>query len=377
MRIGYVHVLPLEYYPPARNALVHLASIDQWLLRAWTSANRRNLPQWTESAVTLRRPAHPDARTALPLRMLGYGGWHLRTAAELAGWRPDAIIAVEPHSALAVWLYYRLFAGSASLFIHHHEYYAPEDFDAPGMRVLRATRRLEQRDLFPRALWVSQTNDERLRLLLSWNPAIRKSAAMVLPNYPPREWIAKAQGVPRSAPSSRLRLIYLGSASFRDTFIREVATWAAERTSSVSLHVCGDNVDPRVWTWLASLGASNITSNTGGISYDDLPELLTQFDVGLVLYKGNTLNFVHNVPNKAIEYLACGLDVWYPREMVAMRGFHSRFADLPLREIDFRAMPDSELLPSRTRHSSEEFPFTCEAAMTPLVAALRLVEKKT
>jgi hypothetical protein len=301
--------------------------------------------------------------------MLGYTSWHMRVAAELAMWRPHAIISVEPHSTLATWTYYNVFRGNAGLYIHHHEYYAPEDYSADGMRLLRATRGLEQRDLFRRAKWVSQTNEERLRLLREWNPEITNASAHVLPNYPPEAWTLRASRSKHDR-SDKLRMIYVGSASLADTYILEIGRWAAEHAMTVSLHVIGDNVAGDVWTSLQSLGADNITLDPKGCDYDSLPQLLTKYDVGLVLYKGNTLNFVHNVPNKAIEYLAAGLEVWYPSEMRGMRVFHASYPQLPLREVDFSSLLQT---PPHLLHQSGAmtlFPFTAESALAPLIATL-------
>ena len=369
MKIAYVHVLPLEYYPPARNTLTHLAHHRGWTVRAWTTANRRGLRPWSDPHVEITRRWDADPSSSLPARMLGYTSWHTRVAAELAMWKPQAIISVEPHSTLATWTYYNVFRGKADLYIHHHEYYAPEDYSAEGMRLLRATRGLEQRDLFRRARWISQTNEERLRLLREWNPEITDASARVLPNYPPEAWTLRASRSQHDR-SDTLRMIYVGSASLADTYIREIAQWAAKHAASVSLHVTGDNVAGETWSSLQSLGANNITLGPKGCDYDSLPQLLTKFDVGLVLYKGNTLNFVHNVPNKAIEYLAAGLEVWYPREMQGMRDFHTTHSQLPLREVDFSSLPDA---PPHLLHQSGAmtlFPFTAETALAPLVEAL-------
>lgn len=377
MKIAYVHALPLEYYPPATNLLDLMNARDSWQVRAWTTANRRGMPAWRHERMDVTRFAHPSSSVPLPLRLQGYLSWHFRTAASIARWKADTVISVEPHSALAVWLYYRIFRGTAALFIHHHEYYSPADFMQPGMRLLRATFRAERDDLFARAQWVSQTNEDRVRLLMQWSPAIRHGAAKAMPNYPPEKWVRKANAAMRpSRMTKHLRLVYLGSASFEDAFIREIATWAAERPEIATLHVCGNNVKPEVWGWLRSLGAANISIDERGVAYEDLPRFLTDFDVGLVLYKGNTLNFVHNVPNKAIEYLACGLEVWYPTPMKSMGEFHRRFNHLRMREVDFARMPAFELTPLTHAESTSEFPFTAEAATAPLMTALERVSAR-
>ena len=165
-------------------------------------------------------------------------------------------------------------------------------------------------------------------------------------------------------------MIYVGSASLADTYIVEIGRWAAEHARTVSLHVIGDNVAGDVWTSLQSLGADNITLDPKGCDYDSLPQLLTKYDVGLVLYKGNTLNFVHNVPNKAIEYLAAGLEVWYPSEMRGMRAFHASHPQLPLREVDFSSLPQTAPHLLHQSGAMTLFPFTAESALAPLIATL-------
>jgi len=373
VRVAYLHVLPLEYYPPATSTLTVFSRQPGWTVSAWTSGNRRGLSEWQHRDVEVRRPGFPRPDASLPGRTAGYAAWHVRVAAEIAAFKPDVLISVEPHSALAAWLYYKACRGAARLFIHHHEYYAPEDFAREGMRVLRRTLPLERRDLFPRAEWVSQTNDERLRLLREWSPGIRDGAARVLPNYPTRQWVTRAAAIPRTPAAGVMRLIYIGSASFEDTFIREAAEWVAHNPGTASLHVAGNNIQPDVWRWLAELGAPNVTSDSSGFEYDELPELLRQFDVGLVLYKGNTANFVHNVPNKAIEYLACGLNVWYPIQMIGMSDFGTQFPAMPEKAFDFGSLPllagERLVAPAGL---GDAFPFTAEAALAPMIGEIAM-----
>jgi hypothetical protein len=369
MKLAYVHILPIEYYPPATNALTIFSGRKSWQVRAWTTRNARGAAAWTHNGIEIRRPFHAAPDRPFLQRMAGYTNWHLRTALELARWKPDAILAVEPHSMLAVWLYFELLGGSAKLFVHHHEYYAPEDYTRPGMRLLAVSRRIERDSLWRRTVWVSETNDQRLKLLLKDNPSIRQDAARVLPNYPPQEWIERASDAGSSRTDARTRLIYLGSASLEDTFIREVAEWVASRPSDFSLHVTGNNVAASVWAFIRKLAAPNITIDTDGAAYERLPEVLSQFDVGLILYKGNTLNFVYNVPNKAIEYLACGLEVWYPREMTGMREFREDHGEFRIEEIDFTRLGEIAPRPVR-RETVNAFPFTAEGALARLITEL-------
>jgi glycosyltransferase involved in cell wall biosynthesis len=367
MKVAYVHPLPLEYYPPARNTLRIFALRKNWDVRAWSSDNKRGLPPSRTAGVQVFRRGHGKSEEPAGLRAARYALWHLRTAADLARWAPDVLIAVEPHANLAVWTYYAALRGSAKLFIHHHEYYAEQDYLRNGMRLLRASRRIERDSLLERAVWFSQTNATRLALFEKSHPKLRPGAGRVLPNYPPRDWINRVR--PDATPNPGVtRLVYVGAASFEDTFIREAALWVRGSPDSLSLHVTGDNVSPDVWAWLESLGAANITTDRNGVDYDVLPQLLAAYDAGLVLYKGNTLNFVHNVPNKAIEYLACGLETWYPAEMEGLRTFHELHDTLPMKQLDFRSLPAHPLRASRREVTS--FPFNCETALEPLIAEM-------
>jgi hypothetical protein len=368
MRIAYIHVLPLEYYPPATTTLDLLSRVPGWEIRAWSSKNDRHSAEWDSASVAVERPRQSQRNASLPSRMAGYLNWHGRTAYRVARWKPDVVISVEPHSALASWTYYKIFSGRARLFIHHHEYYAPRDFEGSGMRLLRATRRLERSYLFDRAEWISQTNLHRLRLLEQWNPTVTEKGH-VFPNYPPEKWIARATALPRNHSDSRTRFLYVGSASLSDTFIGEFAQWVAARPEKATLHVVGNNISPDVWSNLRALRAANISFDERGCTYEGVAEILHNFDVGLVLYRGNTQNFEYNVPNKAIEYLAGRLEVWYPKEMRGMAEFHASHPALELREMNFLDLPID--VPASTNVASDaEFPFTAESATRPLIESI-------
>jgi hypothetical protein len=370
MKIAYVHPLPLEYYPPARNTLDVFSRQIGWEVRAWSSDNLRRLPVWSPGNFSVIRHRHGQPGESLAARTAGYAAWHLRTAIDLARWRPQVVMSVEPHANLAVWSYYSMMRGDAALFIHHHEYYSEEDYFREGMRLLRAGRRIERDSLLERAVWVSQTNAARLDLFRQSHPKLLPGAGRILPNYPPAQWTVGARNEAAS-DSNLTRLVYVGAASFEDTFIREAAEWVRRHPDVLSLHVTGDNVAADVWEWLESLDAANITTDRKGVDYRLLPSLLSRFDAGLVLYKGNTLNFVHNVPNKATEYLACGLETWYPAEMEGMRAFHESHDDLPMRQLDFRALPSEP--PRARRRPVTSFELTCESALEPLIAEINRV----
>ncbi|MFC1795956.1 hypothetical protein ACFL1V_02530 [Pseudomonadota bacterium] len=378
MKIAYLHNLPLEYYPPASNFLDLAGQSKEAEVRVFTTHNRKQRKEYESEAIKITRSNPPDPQAFAPWRLLVALWWHLRTAISLLSLRPDAIIYVEPHSAIAAYLYCRFFQGSARLFIHHHEFYELENYDRPGMRMPRLGNHLERSYLFQRAVWISQTNMDRLRLAKRDNPDISSSVWNILPNYPPQTWAERTPARFQQAMRSPLRLIYVGSASFEDTYIEEIVRWAAAFPEQVELHVCGYNVAPDVWDWLAKEQFANVSYDARGYVYEDLPSVLETFDIGLVLYKGNTTNFIYNVPNKVFEYLQCGLDVWYPVEMAAIRNFQFQSPD-SLRELNFARL--NELLPNKPpafdRHSEAGSFYTSERAFAPLLKKLGIEQQAT
>jgi len=371
MKIAYVHILPLEYYPPASNFLDLLGRQVSVRVHAYSTDNRKSRASHTNQSIAISRGRSPDPGSNPMLRLLVVLWWHLKTAISLAIFKPHSIIYIEPHSAIAAWLYYRLFRGKARLFIHHHEYYAPVDYNRPGMRIPRLGFRLEKSDLFQRAEWISQTNEDRLRLVRGDNPEVAEKVWHILPNFPPEGWAGiPAPNQPGSGKSG-IRLIYVGSASFEDTYIKEIVSWAASHPEEVELHICGYNVAREVWEWLEQEQFSNVSFDSSGYRYEELPEILSAFDVGLVLYKGNTSNFVYNVPNKVFEYLACGLEVWYPSEMLSIRKFQQD-NPAPLRELRFPELEDLQLgtIQSKGLDVNTCVQFTAERAFAPLFDAL-------
>lgn len=192
------------------------------------------------------------------------------------------------------------------------------------MRLVKLCHRLEQGLLFSRAAWISQTNAERLKLFLGDNPGVNAGRCWVMPNYPPADWYRsrnRAWGAGDTVPTA---FVYVGSLSLRDTYVREFVAWLlAQPPGSCRLDIYGYNVDGETCRFLTDVAgrSSRVGFHPEGIAYDRVPEILNACHVGLLLYRACTTNFVFNATNKLFEYLACGLDVIYPREMRGVRPY--------------------------------------------------------
>jgi hypothetical protein len=68
-----------------------------------------------------------------------------------------------------------------------------------------------------------------------------------------------------------------------------------------------------------------------------------RYQIGIILHKGDTLNYVHNAPNKLFEYLVCGLDVWFPNEMQGVYPYERNDAFPKVISVDFTRMKNFDI----------------------------------
>jgi hypothetical protein len=284
------------------------------------------------------------------------------------------VLSVEPHSALAAWIWKVLLRGRGALMIHHHEYYAPADRHRPGNRTTQFNQFFEKR-LLPCAVWVSQTNTDRLSFFRRDHPELTDTQCHVQPNFPPAAWlnhVSPSAPWPRSA-SDTLQLVYVGSVSLHDTYIGPLVEWlVSPANTTCTLDIYSYNLDPATRSFLERHHGGRLTFHAGGIDYDDLPKVLSRYDVGLILYRGTTINFVYNATNKLFEYLTCGLDVWYPSCTLGVAPYARSTAAPRILETDFDNLQALDLSLRRIRSHLPLCPWTStsEDAMKPLLELL-------
>jgi hypothetical protein len=364
VKLVILHQLPVELYPPVINWLRTISTHPGIAAAVITSPNQRSVITADLPGVSFIRLPFANASQIAPLRWLLFLFWHMRAALQLYRWRPDAVLSVEPHSALAAWIWKVLLRGRGMLLIHHHEYYSPSDYLSRGNRLIRINRLFENR-LLRKADWVSQTNSDRMNLFRQDHPDLTDSQCRVLPNYPPRAWF---QQQPKTAPWPKspegpLRLVYVGSVSLKDTWIGPLVEWlvcSSNRTCTLSVY--SSNIDDATRRFLEERQGGPVTLHAEGVEYDMLPKVLSQYDVGLILYRCRTLNFVYNATNKLFEYLVCGLDVWYPPCMLGVKSFACSNAAPRIIETNFEQMNlvDMNSRKSRNCQTKNIWEMSCE-----------------
>ena len=346
--LAVVHWLPAEMYPPTMNLVRYFADSGRWQVALHTSANHRNLPDFRHSGVAIHRSPAPGRRRA-GRRAWAYLMFHLGTALRLIVARPDVVLYVEPQSAFPVFLA-SFSRRRFPLFIHHHEYHDPEQFLRPGMRLPRLFHRLERSRLFQRADWISHTNEKRLELFLRDHPDVDPALGRILPNYPPASWFGFPNHAWAGEAPAPLRMVYVGSLSRKDTYIEEIVSWLREQPAqSVTLDIFAYNLHQETHDFLKANEGRGVRFFSEGITYDALPNTLREYHTGLLLYKANTTNYQYNATNKLFEYLACGLDVLFPTQMLGVKPYARQDVAPRVMEVDFerRAGLDLSILADR------------------------------
>jgi hypothetical protein len=278
---------------------------------------------------------------------------------------PDAILYYETLSAGAPWLFKKLFKKNMQICIHYHEYTSPLEYSS-GMVLNKWLHKLE-RDSYNKANWVSHTNADRMRLFLSDLNGKLPSATYTLPNYPPARWRGKRAG----RKDRRIGFVYVGALSMESMYVKETAIFVMNHKDHCYWDIYSTNLSQEVIEYLEKLSDSNINFK-GGLPYDQLPEVLPSYDIGLILYKGHIPNYIYNVPNKLFEYHVCGLDVWFPHSMKSSLGYCTVGTYPRIIAVNFQALasidPEKEADHSGLVWNQHEF--VCEEVFKPLADKL-------
>jgi hypothetical protein len=370
-RIAIIHYQPVEVYPPMLNVLNAICeAFPGRKIKVFTTALTIGLDWFVPPSkdMEMKRTTPLKISDPAPLRMLHYIRFYLGSLLSLIRFRPDTVIYYESISAFPALIYKRFVNRKARLFIHYHEYTTKAEYQA-GMQLVNRFHRMELA-VYPRANWLSHTNEDRMQQFKADYPGISWPPAHIFPNYPPRSWIeaCRMENKPTSRP---VRFVYVGALSNITMYCREFCEWILQMEGAATLELYAHNVDHSAREFLDSLETPYIREK-GGVNYFELPSVMRTYDVGVILYRGLNPNFVYNAPNKLFEYLACGLDVWFPEEMIGCHAYETSGTRPQVIRMDFKHTENWQmeaLLPTPELKYKESVYF-CENAIAPLVAEL-------
>jgi hypothetical protein len=327
MSIALLHFQPLENYPPVMNCIRDLEDSKVTELKIFSTYSQNN---WFNSPYTIYRFGNCTASRWA--RYWTYLYFNLACFFFLCYYRPKKVLYYETYSSWPVYWYKKLFP-SVYVFIHFHEYVS--DKEKKESSAYFKYLLIKETAILKKAIWISHTNDDRMRLFQQDYYFVSKDQCHILPNYPPADWAARAQRIhTKRQVSVSKHMVYVGALGLETTYIKEIADWIEKQQGAITLNIYCNNVEFAVIEFLNKLNSSYITINKT-IPYYELPELLANYDIGLVLYNGHIPNYVYNVPNKVFEYLACGLQVWYSEELVSTNKFKQEYDIQQLISINF------------------------------------------
>lgn len=311
-KLFVVHYLPIDYYPPVLNLINTLE--DKIIIFVSTMRKSNVLSELKYKKAKIYHIIHENKSDSSLKILLKYFLFSLFSLIYLIQKKPDVVLYYESVSAFPVYLYKRFFNKSVKLCIHYHEYMTPAEYNLPGRRLAKFNHRLETSYLFRVACWISHTNEYRRKFFMRDYSNVSKTVCNLLPNYPPQKWLCKY----KKHIGDVIRCVYVGSLSLESTYVLEFCQWVVDQKGKVSFDIYSFNFHADTLLAIENLKCPYIRFHNKGIKYSDIPSVFEHFDVGVLLYKAYTLNFKYNETNKLYEYLICGLDVWYPKEMILL-----------------------------------------------------------
>lgn len=364
-RIVIIHFQPIELYPPIQNLLTELNRRNLAASVFTTAASPRLYkPFQISDHVKLIRIGKSYQSFKAAVRYLNYLRFFSASLIHLAYNRPDRILYFETISSWPAYIYKRFFKSNCEILIHYHEYTSVEEYKN-GMNLSRYFHQMEKW-IYPRASWVSHTNHFRMEMFKRDIEPIQVRNAQIIPNYPPTNWRTD----PKQFKDVPLRIVYVGSLSLATMYTKEFANWIVSKRGEITWDIYSYNFTSDVEAFLRKLNAPWIKLMPG-VEYNQLPSILKQYDIGVILYTGHLPNFIYNAPNKFFEYLACGLDVWFPNVMIGSLEFVREDISPKVLTFDFTNLKEMNLAKAMEKIDlTRENSFFCENSLTPLINKL-------
>lgn len=318
MKLSILHFNALEQYPPIMNVLNTFVQKAKTILgiNVFTTKSINNSSKvFTSENIHINRTIGIDKSDNGVIRVIKYFWFNLSVLCQLLLKRPDSILYYETISAFPAIFYKKFINRKCKLIAHYHEYTTVQEYQSGSGFVNRIWK--FEKNNFELLDMVSHTNSKRMELFKADYPNTTFARTMFLPNYPPKSW---SEFNNLSLPIHPIRFVYIGALSTETMYLKEICEWVKEQGAKVILDIYTSNISELANEYLKT-NANKSIELKGGIDYFDIPNILKEYHVGLILYKGVISNHIYSEPNKLFEYLAIGLDVWLPKEIEGCKNF--------------------------------------------------------
>jgi len=335
-KLFILHFRPIENYPPVQNFIKAVIGTDTDLTwRCITTKGQLKSISFRGVKISRFGRSH-SGKLSLWWTYLRY---NFSSIIELLIHRPNRLIYYESLSAFPAYFYKNFVHKKVRLYIHYHEYTSPLEYQNTSP-IERLFHKFEK-SIYKQAAWISHTNNVRLnKFLLDEKLVFNKKVHHFMPNYPSKKWPILNKKRKHNEP---LKLVFVGySLTEEGSYLLELIDFLI-RTNIPSI------------LSIYCLKKNDFISNVAGtrnnlmievfdeLTYAEIPSILSKHHVGLILYKANTPNYIHNAPNKLFEYLSCGLDVWYPSEMQGIFEYDT-IRSPSVKRLNFNKLSDYQLI---------------------------------
>lgn len=265
-------------------------------------------------------------------RYWGYLKFNFRSFLQLVVFRPSVIFVFETYSIFPAY-FYKILSPKTKVHVHYHEYTSPQEIKNSSL-YFKGLHALEKK-LFRTCNYISHTNEDRVELFLKDYPFVKEAKLVVAPNIPPSCWYEFSQINKKENTSGITKLVHVGALSLETMYVEKMVEWVIAQKGLFTLDFYTDNSTDDARKFIEGLHNNHIQLHDS-INYFELPKVLLHYDIGLTLYNGYIPNHVYSVPNKVLEYLACGLGVWYPNELISTKKFIKEYSIKKCKSINFQ-----------------------------------------
>ena len=370
-KLAIIHFQPLEQYPPVENLINYIGNRKfGFEVQVFSTIPVSSGPTFCNAAVVLCRYGKLDEHKNKLQRLFQYLLFYYRVFFQLLKYRPSELLYFESLSFLPVYGYL-LFAWVSGrkprIFCHYHEYTSPAEY-INGMFLNRVSHALEKK-YYAGMVWISHTNEDRMNFFKEDHPALHFRNTYILPNYPPGSWLTLNRPNENRFP---IRIVYVGAVGMDTMYIKEFAQWVERKNGSVTWDIYSQQDAGHVVQYLSSISSRYIHFK-GQVNYYDLPQVLKNYNVGVILYKGHIPNYIYNAPNKLFEYYACGLDSWFPVEMKSSWAYINTGVYPKIIPVDFKTLDnfDADAAIDRLGLVHQYSPYFCEKVLDVLWKEIR------
>ncbi len=361
--IALIHFHPLELFPPVMNDINYFENSVGEKLYVYTTKPSKKFDKFKvhSTKIKIMRFGSFNLNNNIIIRYINYFLFYFQTIVHLLYRRHKTILYFETLSSFPVYVYKIIFKAHCRVFIHYHEYTSKQEYKS-GMKLNNWFHNMEK-SLYPSANWISHTNPERMSRFITDIKPIKPLHTYILPNYPPKDWYAGDKHL-INVP---LKIVYVGALSMETMYTEEFAKWVINQKGKVLWDIYPWNITEDVKVFMESLN-TNFIKLKSTVNYTSLKAILRKYDIGIILYKGHSPNYVLNAPNKLFEYHACDLDVWFPNTIVSSLSYITIYTYPKIIALDFMNLNNFNYLETIERRGLEykQNNLFCENAVSPL-----------